>query len=175
MLALQAHLPSLQPPACNTSGKLEDCQQVYGFKLALLYIGSYAVALGKGCARACLASLGVDQFDSEDPVESRLQSSFFTWFTFGIAVGGFTGLIFIVWLQRTRGWDYGFGVAALVVLIGFLVLASGFPLYRNHIPEGSPLTRILQVGPKIEISVVFFQLTSINLVVLLLQGFCSSI
>lgn len=95
--------------------------------------------------RACLVSLGGDQFDREDPVESQLQSSFFTWFTFGISIGSFAGLIFIVWLQRNNGWDYGFAVSALVALIGLLVLYSGFPLYRNHNPEGSPLTRILQV------------------------------
>jgi len=55
------------------------------------------------------------------------------------------GLILIVWMDNNKGWDYGFGVSALGVLIGLLVLASGFPFYRNHKPEGSPLTRILQV------------------------------
>ncbi|XP_020245725.1 protein NRT1/ PTR FAMILY 4.5-like [Asparagus officinalis] len=145
LLALQAHFPSLHPPPCNTSGQLNDCQQVHGSNLVLLYIGLYTVALVEGCMRACLASFGGDQFDSEDPVESQLQSSFFNWFTFGISLGGFTGLILIVWLDNNRGWDYSFGVSALLFLTGLLVLASGFPLYRIQRPEGSPLTRISQV------------------------------
>ncbi|XP_020246085.1 protein NRT1/ PTR FAMILY 4.5-like isoform X3 [Asparagus officinalis] len=145
LLALQAYCPSLHPPPCETSGQLNDCQQVRGSNLVLLYIGLYTVAVGEGCMKACLASFGGDQFDSKDPVESRLQSSFFNWFTFGISVGGFTGLILIVWLENNKGWDYSFGVSALLFLIGLLVLASGFPLYRNQKPKGSPLTRILQV------------------------------
>ncbi|XP_020245724.1 protein NRT1/ PTR FAMILY 4.5-like isoform X2 [Asparagus officinalis] len=145
LLALQARHPSLHPPHCNTSDQLNDCQRVHGFNLVLLYIGLYTIALGEGCMRACLAPFGGDQFDSQDPEESQLQSSFFNWFTFSIGVGGFIGLIFIVWLENNKGWDYSFGVSALLFLIGLLVLASGFPLYRNQKSEGSPLTRILQV------------------------------
>ena len=146
LLALQAHLPSLHPPPCNTSGQWSDCQKVHGFNLVLLYIGLYTVALGVGSMQACLASFGGNQFDSEDPVESRLQSSFFNWFAFGITVGSFTGLILIAWMQSNKGWDYSFGVSALVVLIGYFVLASGFPLYCNLKPEGSPLSQILQMS-----------------------------
>lgn len=70
LLALQAHLPSLHPAHCDTSGKWSDCEQARGSKLVLLYLGLYAIALGEGCQRACLASFGGDQFDGEDPVES---------------------------------------------------------------------------------------------------------
>jgi len=171
LLALQAHLPSLQPPPCNISGQLSDCQQVHGSKLVLLYIGLYTVALGEGCVRACLASFGGDQFDSKDPVESLLQSSFFNWFTFGISIGSFTGLILIVWLTSNKGWDYGFGVSALAVLIGLLVLVSGFPLYRNHKPEGGPLTRILQVDLIFKTRVRIFQLPFSDFVVFFLARF----
>ncbi|KAF0891763.1 hypothetical protein E2562_010957 [Oryza meyeriana var. granulata] len=95
--------------------------------------------------RACMPPLGADQFDHEDPSESRQQSSFFNWYTFGISFGGFVGLILIVWLENNKGWDIGFGVCALLILLGLLVVTAGLPLYRNHVPEGSPLTRILQV------------------------------
>lgn len=126
--------------------------------------------------RACLASFGGDQFDSEDPVESRLQSSFFNWFTFGISVGCFIGLIFIVWLDNNKGWDYGFGISAVFYLVGLLVLASGFPLYRNHKPDGSPLTRVLQVESIfLNFGNVLFHLASVDLLVFSFQGFCSSI
>jgi solute carrier family 15 (peptide/histidine transporter), member 3/4 len=55
------------------------------------------------------------------------------------------GLIFIVWLENYKGWGTGLGLSAILILLGLLVFAAGLPFYRNQVPEGSPLTRILQV------------------------------
>ncbi|RLM65919.1 protein NRT1/ PTR FAMILY 4.6-like isoform X2 [Panicum miliaceum] len=145
LLALQAYLPSLCPPACNIEAEASNCKEVHGWNATLLYAALYISALGDGCMRACMPSLGADQFDHEDPSESHQQSSFFNWYTFGISFGGFIGLILIVWLQNDKGWDIGFGVCSILILLGLLVFALGLPFYRNQIPEGSPLTRILQV------------------------------
>lgn len=145
LLALQAYLPSLHPPPCNIEAELSNCEEVHGFNTVILHIGLYTWAFSEGCIRACTPSLGADQFDHEDPSESRQQSSFFNWFTFGISLGGFIGLILIVWLENYKGWDIGFGVCALLILLGLLIVATGLPFYRNQVPEGSPLTRILQV------------------------------
>jgi dipeptide/tripeptide permease len=145
LLALQAYLPSLRPPSCNIEAEPSSCKEVHGWNATILYAALYISALGDGCMRACMPSLGADQFDHEDPSESRQQSSFFNWYTFGISFGGFIGLILIVWLENEKGWDIGFGLCAILILLGLLVVAVGLPFYRNQIPEGSPLTRILQV------------------------------
>ncbi|XP_017700783.2 protein NRT1/ PTR FAMILY 4.3-like [Phoenix dactylifera] len=144
LLALQARLPSLHPPVCEIN-RQQNCEQVHGFNSALLYIALYTIALGEGCVRAALPSLGGDQFDDEDPVESQLKANFFNWFTFGISLGGFIGLTLLVWIENNKGWDIGFGVSALAVLLGVLAVASGVSFYRIQIPKGSPLTRIMQV------------------------------
>lgn len=144
LLALQAHLPSLHPPGCNTTGQ-NGCEKVQGFNAAVFYVAMYTIALGEGCVRACLASFGGDQFNSDDPIESQRQSSFFNWFTIGISLGAFIGLVLLVWIENSKGWDYGFSIAALVILVGVLVVASGFTFYRNQKPTGSPLTRMMQV------------------------------
>ncbi|KAI4968543.1 hypothetical protein ZWY2020_045873 [Hordeum vulgare] len=145
LLALQAYLPSLHPPPCNIETEVNNCKEVHGWNATLLYTALYMSAFGDGFIRVCLASLGADQFDHEDPTESRQQSSFFNWYTFGISFGGFIGLIFIVWLENYKGWDIGFGVCAILILLGLLVVAAGLPFYRNQVPKGSPLTPILQV------------------------------
>ncbi|CAN6239960.1 unnamed protein product [Urochloa humidicola] len=145
LLALQAYLPSLHPPSCTVEDELTNCKEVHGWNSILLYIALYIIAFGEGCVRACVPSLGADQFDHEDLTESRQQSSFFNWFTFGISFGGLVGLILIVWLQNYKGWDIGFGLGAILILLGLLVIAAGLPFFRNQVPEGSPLTRILQV------------------------------
>ncbi|KAM0877957.1 hypothetical protein ACQ4PT_035154 [Festuca glaucescens] len=145
LLALQAYLPSLHPPPCNIKTELNNCKEVHGWNATLLYTALYMSAFGDGFIRVYLPSLGADQFDHEDPSESRQRSSFFNWYTFGISSGGFVGLIFIVWLENYKGWDIGLGVCAILILLGLLVVAAGLPFYRNQVPEGSPLTRILQV------------------------------
>ncbi|KAI5014467.1 hypothetical protein ZWY2020_055857 [Hordeum vulgare] len=145
LLALQAYLPSLHPAPCNIEADLSRCKEVHGRNATLLYAALYISAFGDGCIRTCMPSLGADQFDRQDPTESRQQSSFFNWYTFGISLGGFIGLILIVWLENYKGWDIGLGACAILVLFGLLVVAAGLPFYRNQVPEGSPLTRILQV------------------------------
>uniref|UniRef100_A0A8I6X592 Uncharacterized protein n=1 Tax=Hordeum vulgare subsp. vulgare TaxID=112509 RepID=A0A8I6X592_HORVV len=145
LLALQAYLPSLHPAPCNIEADLSRCKEVHGRNATLLYAALYISAFGDGCIRTCMPSLGADQFDRQDPTESRQQSSFFNWYTFGISLGGFIGLILIVWLENYKGWDIGLGACAILVLFGLLLVAAGLPFYRNQVPEGSPLTRILQV------------------------------
>ncbi|KAG9447078.1 hypothetical protein H6P81_013206 [Aristolochia fimbriata] len=145
LLALQAHFPSLHPPKCDSTDPESNCREVHGYNAALLYTAMYTVAFGEGCLRANLASFGGDQFDDEDPAESRKKSSFFNWFGFSTAVGNVSGLILIVWIENNKGWAIGFALSALLLLVGLTVLASGFAFYSNQRPRGSPLTRMLQV------------------------------
>ncbi|XP_068662961.1 protein NRT1/ PTR FAMILY 4.6-like [Aristolochia californica] len=143
LLALQARLPSLRPPECDS--EKSNCRPVQGLSSLLLYLGLYTMALGEGGLRANLASFGGDQFDDDDPVESRQKSSFFNWFTFSLSIGGFIGLILIVWVEDNKGWAAGFALCALIILVGLCVVICGFPFYRNQCPTGSPLNRLLQV------------------------------
>ncbi|KAF0896845.1 hypothetical protein E2562_029357 [Oryza meyeriana var. granulata] len=148
LLAVQAHVPSLHPAQCIAAAgnqPPESCSPVHGSNLSLLMLGLYLICIGEGAVRACLPALGGDQFDEADPGEQRQAASFFNWYTFAVSLGAFFGLVFIVWVQDSRGWDVGFGVCAAVVLLGLVVWAAGLPTYRNKVPAGSPITRILQV------------------------------
>uniref|UniRef100_A0ACD5X4V0 Uncharacterized protein n=1 Tax=Avena sativa TaxID=4498 RepID=A0ACD5X4V0_AVESA len=146
LLAVQAHVPSLHPPPCSpTATGPQTCEPVRGSNLSLLLLGLYLIPIGDGAARACLPALGGDQFDTADPVEKRQETSFFNWYTFAVSSGGFVGLVLIVWVENRRGWDIGFTLCALCVLLGMLIWIAGFPFYRNQMPGGSAITRILQV------------------------------
>ncbi|XP_043722990.1 protein NRT1/ PTR FAMILY 4.5-like [Telopea speciosissima] len=144
LLALQAYLPSLQPPPCDISKQSSNCKPVHGSNAAILNIALYIVALGEGFTRANLPSFGGDQF-GEDEIGLRRKSSFFNWYTIGISIGGIIGLVFVVWLQNYKGWDLGFALCAAIVLLGIIVFVFGFKFYRHQIPNGSPFTRMLQV------------------------------
>ena len=141
LLAVQAHVPSLHPPPCVAGQQATTiCESVHGSNLSLLLLGLYLIPIGDGAARACLPALGGEQFDTSDPVEQRQESSFFNWYTFAISTGGFVGLVFIVWVENSKGWDLGFVVCALFVILGMLIWIAGLPFYRNQLPTGSPIT-----------------------------------
>ena len=118
---MQSHFPWLHPAPCNSSEAADatsSCRQVDGWRSALLYIALYTIALGEGVMLACIPALGSDQFDGDNPSEAgRQQSSFFNWFTFCLSIGSVAGLILVVWLEDTKGWDIGFGLSALFILI----------------------------------------------------------
>lgn len=145
LLACQAHFPSLHPPPCDITNHPDECTPVSGRNLSLLTLGLYVIPVGEGALRVCAAALGGDQFDEDDPEELHGKMSFFNWFAFCISLGGFVGLVFVVWVQKNEGWNLGFALAALMALVGMVVVLGGLPFYRHKVPTGSPLTRILQV------------------------------
>ncbi|KAH9321507.1 hypothetical protein KI387_016146, partial [Taxus chinensis] len=145
LLTVQAHFPSLRPGKCDLLDPAMNCKHVAGGKGALLYMGLYLIALGTGGVKAALPSLGANQFDEKDARESRLMSSFFNWFFFSLSIGASLGVTFIVWIQNNRGWDLGFGMCTIAVALSIFSLLFGMSTYRNQVPRGSPLTRVMQV------------------------------
>ncbi|WVZ89182.1 hypothetical protein U9M48_035615 [Paspalum notatum var. saurae] len=145
LLACQAHIPSLHPPPCDMTNHPNECTAVSGRNLSLLTLGLFLIPIGEGSLRACAAALGGDQFDEDDPAELHAKISFFNWFAFSISLGGFVGLVFLVWVQDNEGWGLSFVLAAVMVFVGTAVVAGGLPFYRHRNPKGSPLTRIFQV------------------------------
>ncbi|KAF8657993.1 hypothetical protein HU200_059453 [Digitaria exilis] len=146
LLAVQAYHPSLHPPPCDMLTNPSECIPVSGRNLSLLTLGLYLVPIGEGSLRSCAAALGGDQFDGDDPAELHGKISFFNWFAFCISLGGFIGLVFLVWVENNRGWGLSFVIAAIMLLVGTTVVSAGLPFYRHQKPMGSPLTRILQAA-----------------------------
>ncbi|KAK1400721.1 Polyadenylate-binding protein 3-like [Heracleum sosnowskyi] len=109
------------------------------------FCGLYLAAIGTGGLKAAAPSLGADQFDEEDPEEAASLSVYFNWLFFSIVTGAIFGVItFLVWVNTFQGWNWGFLVSTLAVLVAVLCLYTGKSLYRQQVPEGSPLAQILQ-------------------------------
>ncbi|TVU15422.1 hypothetical protein EJB05_38943, partial [Eragrostis curvula] len=144
LLALQAQLPSLHPPLCAINKEPNNCKPAQGWNFALLYLSLSMFAVGEGCMRSCIPSLGGDQFSSDDPKKSQLKSTFLIWLKFANSIGAIIGLVFLVWMENNLGWNIGFMMCAVIVLVGLFVAVSGTPFYRIQKPNGSPLTRTLQ-------------------------------
>ncbi|KAL6652477.1 hypothetical protein ACP70R_011402 [Stipagrostis hirtigluma subsp. patula] len=144
LLALQAQVPSLHPPTCAIDRQPNNCEPAQGWNLLLLFLSLLIFAAGEGCMRACVPSLVGDQFSNDGPRNS-LRNTFLSWLKFTNSLGAIIGLVFLVWLENNLGWNIGFMMCALIVLVGLLVAASAMPFYQTQKPSGSPLTRTLQV------------------------------
>ena len=152
LLAIQAHLGKLRPPPCNIlDPKLSaSCEEITGANKAFLFIGLYLLAFGSGGLKAALPAHGADQFDEKDTRESRQMSSFFNGVLFAICAGGAISLTLLVWIQDNKGWDWGFGISTIAILVGVFVFVAGLPIYRLQTVRGTtnPFVEIIQVCHK---------------------------
>ncbi|KAL3654191.1 hypothetical protein CASFOL_003872 [Castilleja foliolosa] len=146
ILTIQAQSNALQPPKCDlTSSQHTPCQQVHGPKAALLFLGLYLVALGVGGIKGSLPAHGAEQFDETTPLGRKQRSTFFNYFVFSLACGALIAVTLVVWIEDNKGWQWGFGISTLTILLSIPVFLSGSAFYRNKLPLGSPLTTICKV------------------------------
>ncbi|XP_042052057.1 protein NRT1/ PTR FAMILY 4.6-like [Salvia splendens] len=145
LLTMQAKSSSLQPPKCDKKQQEMQCQQVGGAKAALLFSGLYLVALGVGGIKGSLPAHGAEQFDGSTPRGRKQRSSFFNYFVFSLAAGSLIAVTLVVWIEDNIGWQWGFGISTLTILLSIPMFLAGSSFYRNKIPLGSPLTTISKV------------------------------
>ncbi|XP_074329536.1 protein NRT1/ PTR FAMILY 4.6-like isoform X2 [Apium graveolens] len=143
ILTVQARSASLKPPKCEVHDT--SCHEVGGAKAAMLFLGLYLVALGVGGIKGSLPTHGAEQFDEQTPEGRKQRSTFFNYFVFCLSLGGLIAVTLVVWIEDNKGWEWGFGISTLTILLSIPVFLSGSLFYRNKIPNGSPLTTIFKV------------------------------
>lgn len=145
LLATQAHYPNLKPPICINP--LGHCEKLKSGQEAFLFIGLYLLAFGSAGMKAALPSHGADQFDERDTKEAKQMSTFFNTLLLAVCIGGAVSLTLVVYVQDNKGWDWGFGIGTIAILLGIIIFAAGLPLYRIHVAQGtSALMEIIQVS-----------------------------
>ncbi|XVE53301.1 hypothetical protein DITRI_Ditri02bG0193100 [Diplodiscus trichospermus] len=145
ILTVQARTPSLKPPECSPSTPSIPCQEVGGSKAAMLFIGLYLVALGVGGIKGSLPTHGAEQFDESTPQGRKQRSTFFNYFVFCLSCGALIAVTFVVWIEDNKGWEWGFAISTIAILLSIPIFLLGSTFYRNKIPSGSPLTTICKV------------------------------
>ncbi|KAF2320306.1 hypothetical protein GH714_027030 [Hevea brasiliensis] len=143
LLSVQAHLPQLKPPQCNINE--EQCVEAKGLKALIFFVALYLVALGSGCVKPNMIAHGADQFNQNNPKQSKKLSTYFNVAYFAFSIGELIALTVLVWVQTHSGMDVGFGVSAAAMAMGLISLVSGTLYYRNKPPQGSIFTPIAQV------------------------------
>ncbi|WVZ23941.1 hypothetical protein V8G54_002485 [Vigna mungo] len=146
LLTIEAHMRSLKPDICNVYVKNADCEKLSGKKEAFLLISLYLLAFGSSGLKASLPSHGADQFDERDPKEAMQMSSFFNSLLLAVCIGGAVSLTFNVYIQDHNGWDWGFGISTVAILLATVIFAFGLPLYRVQLPSTkNGIIQIIQV------------------------------
>ncbi|KAF5792732.1 putative proton-dependent oligopeptide transporter family, MFS transporter superfamily [Helianthus annuus] len=145
LLTLQAYTHSLEPESCLSANRNDKCRQVEGGKEAILYVGLYLVALGVGGIKGSLPPHGAEQFDEETTQGRKQRSSFFNYYVFCLACGALIAVTFAVWIEDNKGWQWGFGISTMAILISIPIFLLGSTFYRIKVPTGSPITTICKV------------------------------
>ncbi|XP_074316353.1 protein NRT1/ PTR FAMILY 4.6-like isoform X2 [Silene latifolia] len=145
ILTIQAQKPSLQPSPCSPNITNNVCDEVPGVKAAVLFTGLYLVALGVGGIKGSLPPHGANQFDENSTDGRKRRSSFFNYYVFCLSCGALIAVTFVVWIEDNVGWQWGFGVSTLTILLSVPVFLLGSFSYRIKVPAGSPITTIFKV------------------------------
>lgn len=143
ILTVQARSASLRPPECSPPNI--PCQEVDGGKAAMLFLGLYLVALGVGGIKGSLPPHGAEQFNEASPQGRKQRSTFFNYFVFCLSCGALIAVTLVVWIEDNKGWEWGFGISTIAILLSIPIFLAGSSFYRNKIPSGSPLTTICKV------------------------------
>lgn len=141
--------------ATLTSGSVHDFQNIKDamlsapsqFQVTLFFFSIYLVAFGQGGHKPCALAFGADQFDGQNPKESKAKSSFFNWSYFYSSVGINLTLVVMVYIQDNLSWALGFGIPCIVMTTALLILLLGSRTYRYSVNgnEKNPFMRIGRV------------------------------
>lgn len=143
LVVISATVPSLKPNCPQTDFSCPPFTGTKGYSVFM--VGLYIIGLGTGMLRPCLAAFGADQFDLDDPQESKKIRSYFNWLFFSISVGAIIAIIAVIYVAENVSWPWGFGMVGFAMLCSTLSFLAGIFLYRHQTAKGSPLTRMAQV------------------------------
>jgi proton-dependent oligopeptide transporter, POT family len=96
--------------------------------LNVFYLALTLIVIGVGFLKPNISVIVGKLYPPNDP----RRDSGFTIFYMGINVGSFLATIFCTWLGETYGWKYGFGLAAIGMMLGLCTFMWGQKYLRPY-------------------------------------------
>lgn len=131
MLTVSAVLP-LGDSDCPSGNHIGACSQNLP-QVLLFFFSLYLVAFGQGGHKPCVQAFGADQFDAQDPKESKSKSSFFNWWYFCMCAGTLVALLGLNYVQDNLNWGLGFGIPCIMMVIALIIFLLGTRTYRYSV------------------------------------------
>ena len=98
------------------------------FYVDLLYLALALIIMGVGFLKANISSLVGKLYPQGDP----RRDPGFTLYYYGVNLGAFWAAILCGYLGQTYGWSWGFGLAGVGMLAGYVTFMLGKPLLQGH-------------------------------------------
>ncbi|GFQ05252.1 protein nrt1/ ptr family 2.11 [Phtheirospermum japonicum] len=143
VLTLTAAIEKLHPPKCG-SDVHTSCDGPSPRQLTFLFSGFMLLIIGASGIRPCNLAFGADQFNPNTDSGKRGINSFFNWYYFTYTFAMILSLTVIVYVQSNLSWAIGLGIPTFLMLLSCTFFFIGTRIYVKILPEGSPLTSIVQ-------------------------------
>jgi POT family proton-dependent oligopeptide transporter len=121
-----APLPSTLPDASYK--KITDKNDLF---VGLMYLSLGFIIMGVGFLKANISAIVGQLYTQGDP----RRDPGFTLYYYGVNLGAFWSAIWCSWLGENYGWEWGFGLAGVGMLAGFIVFVLGKKLLEG---KGEP-------------------------------------
>uniref|UniRef100_A0A803LBR1 NPF family transporter n=1 Tax=Chenopodium quinoa TaxID=63459 RepID=A0A803LBR1_CHEQI len=150
LLWLTTMIPGATPYKFESAANTNTSPTPY--QLILLFSSFGLMSIGTGGIRSSTLAFGADQIARNGEDENAkpncvgILESFFNWYYFSVSISVLFGLTCVVYIQDHAGWQYGFGVPTLLMLLSVVsfFLASSFYV-KVKPPKASLLTGFAQV------------------------------
>lgn len=136
-------IPQATPPPCSDEYD-NVCISATTFQISILFTSFILVALGSGAARSCSLAFGADQLQDLQKTIGSIER-YFGWY---YAISSFSILVsmtVLVYIQENMGWEIGYGVLVLVMLISLVVFFLGSSFYVKPKVKESLIIGLIQV------------------------------
>ncbi|CAL5441402.1 unnamed protein product [Camellia sinensis] len=144
ILTLTAAISTLHPRH-RGSKESSSCKRPTPWQMAFLLSGFGLLVVGASGIRPCNLAFGADQFNPKTASGKRAISSFFNWYYFTFTFAMMVSLTVIVYVQSNVNWALGLAIPAFLMFLSCAVFFIGTRIYVMVIPQGSPLTSVVQV------------------------------
>lgn len=143
LLTLTAAISKLHPPSCDEES--ETCPGPTPGHLTFLFAAFAFLVVGASGIRPCNLAFGADQFNPNTESGRKGTNSFFNWYYFTFTFAMMVSLTLIVYVQSSVSWALGLAIPTFLMFLSCVFFFVGTRIYVKIMPQGSPLTSMLQV------------------------------
>ncbi|KAH0668942.1 hypothetical protein KY289_023435 [Solanum tuberosum] len=128
ILWLTSMIPQLTTFACSHFQHV--CNGPTAFQLAVLFTSFAFTSVGAGFVRPCSIMFGADQLEQKgNPENKKIVESYFNWYYASTGVATMIAVTVIIYIQDRFGWQIGFGIPVILMVLSVSTFLIGSPLY----------------------------------------------